>query len=419
MQTYCAEFIAKGGEKVEQLYIGIDVGSKKNAVFLMKPDGEKHSSFTVANNPEGAAKIIDSVVNAAEHLHVCSIRIGIEATSIYGNMLLYTLKESAKLKALHYDIYQLNPKQVSKFKGLYNDLQKNDYIDSFVIADRLRFGRFSQGAFNPDYRYSALQMLTRARFHAVKNLAREKQHFANYLYLKCCALAQEKPVSTNNNGFLAVMEKYSSVDELANANIEEIATLIREASQNHNHNPEALAIALKNAARASYHLPQTVSNSVHQAMAVTIASIRACESQIKTLEKAIEQQLAVIPNTIGSIPGIGKVYSAGIIAEIGDIKRFKNNAALAKYAGLVWSQHQSGEFEGQSTHLIKSGNHFLRYYLLEAANSVKRYVPEYRTFYERKFIEVNKFQHKRALALTARKLVRLIFRLQKDNRLYT
>lgn len=43
---------------------------------------------------------------------------------------------------------------------------------------------------------------------------------------------------------------------------------------------------------------------------------------------------------------------------------------------------------------------------------------EYRNFYNLKYKEVNRFQHKRALALTARKFVRLVFALLKDNRLY-
>ena len=153
-------------------------------------------------------------------------------------------------------------------------------------------------------------------------------------------------------------------------------------------------------------------------MSVSIASMRALESQIKVLEKAIEQQFEIIPNTLTSIPGIGKVYSAGIIAEIGDIHRFESQASVAKYAGLVWTQHQSGDFEAQNTRMIKSGNRYLRYYLLEAANSVRRCDPEFRRYYDLKFHEVNKFQHKRALALTARKLVRVVFRLLKDNRLY-
>ena len=69
--------------------------------------------------------------------------------------------------------------------------------------------------------------------------------------------------------------------------------------------------------------------------------------------------------------------------------------------------------------MIKSGNRFLRYYLLEAANSVRGCDPEFQRYYDLKYHEVNMGQHKRALALTARKLVRLVFRLLKGNRLYT
>ena len=145
---------------------------------------------------------------------------------------------------------------------------------------------------------------------------------------------------------------------------------------------------------------------------------RQLESQIRTLEKAIEKQFEIIPNTLISIPGIGKVYSAGIIAEIGDIRRFDGQASVAKYAGLVWTQHKSNEFESEDTRLIKSGNRYLRYYLLEAANSVRRCDSEFRRYYDLKLKEVNQFQHKRALALTARKLVRLIYRMLMDNRLY-
>src|SRR5699024_11776409 len=71
-----------------------------------------------------------------------------------------------------------------------------------------------------------------------------------------------------------------------------------------------LAKVIRTAARDSYRLPVTVNNSVNQAMAVSIASMRALEKQVKVLDKAIEQQFEIIPNTLTSIPGIGKVYSA-------------------------------------------------------------------------------------------------------------
>jgi acetyl-CoA C-acetyltransferase len=119
------------------------------------------------------------------------------------------------------------------------------------------------------------------------------------------------------------------------------------------------------------------------------------------------------------VMGLGPVFAAGLIAEIGDINRFDNQASLAKFSGLAWTRHQSGSFEAQNAKLIRSGNRYLRYYFIEAANSVRRCNSEYARFYNLKFKEVNKFQHKRALALTARKLVRLVFALLKSNRLYT
>lgn len=405
---------------MNQLFVGIDVSSKNNVAYLMKPDGSKHSSFSVQNNLGGAKLLSERIVSALGTMQLSNVAIGLEATSIYGDSLVYALREDGNLGRFGRKIHVLNPKQVKKFKDAYSDLPKNDLVDAFVIADHLRFGRTNREVYMDDYRYKALQTLTRARFDAVQNLTREKQRFSNYLFLKCSGLAQEKILSQNTSATtIALMEQFETVDELAYADLETLTAFIAKSGHGKFSDPAATAKAVQAAARGSYRLPKTVSDSVNQAMSVTVVAIRALESQIKTLDKAIKQQLEIIPNTLTSIPGIGKVYSAGIIAEIGDVNRFDSQASVAKYAGLVWTQHQSGNFEAERTHLIKSGNRYLRYYLLEAANSVRRCDSEFRRYYDLKFKEVNQFQHKRALALTARKLVRLLFRLLKDNRLYS
>ena len=93
--------------------------------------------------------------------------------------------------------------------------------------------------------------------------------------------------------------------------------------------------------------------------------------------------------------------------------------ALAKYAGLTWRVNQSGNYSADDTRMTKTGNKYLRYYLIEAANSVKNNIPEYKEFYKKKYGEVTTHQHKRALALTSRKLVRLIFGLLTKNQIYS
>ena len=408
----------RGGETMNPLFVGIDVSSKNNVTYLMKPDGSKHSSFSVQNNLGGAKLMSEKIVSALESMRLSDVVIGLEATSIYGDGLVCALREDGRLGQYQRKIHVLNPKQVKKFKDSYPDLPKNDWVDAFVIADHLRFGRIGKEVYMDDYRYKSLQTLTRARFDVVQNLTREKQHFANYLFLKCSGMAQDKDIANSSVTTIALMERFETVDELAYTDLDELTAFIGKSGRGRFADPEATAKAVQAAARGSYRLPKTVNDSVNQAMSVTIATMRALDGQIKILDKAIEQQFQIIPNTLTSIPGIGKVYSAGIIAEIGDIHRFNSQASVAKYAGLVWTQHQSGDFEAQHTKLIKSGNRYLRYYLLEAANSVRRCDSEFRRYYDLKFKEVNQFQHKRALALTARKLVRLVYRLLMDNRLY-
>ena len=401
------------------LYVGIDVSSKTNVVYLMLPDGDKHSSFSVANSQDGSAQLVKRILSALTSHSLDTVMIGMEATSVYGDNLVYFLREDATLLPFNRKIFVLNPKQVNKFKEAYNDLPKNDSVDSFVIADCLRFGRINKEVYIGDYRYKALQNLTRARYFAVCNLVKEKQRFMNVLFKKYSTMTQEKVFSdTFSTTALAVYDEFESAEALANMDLHELTAFIMERGKNRFPDPDSVAKAIQKAARSSYRLPKTVNDSVNQVLSISITSMKALESQIKEFDKAIAAQMKLLPNVLTSIPGIGPVYAAGIMAEIGDINRFENHAQLAKYAGLAWTQYQSGSFEAQTTRLIRSGNRFLKYYLCEAAFSLVRCDKEYSDFYHLKYKEVNRYQHKRALALTARKLVRLVFALLKDNRLY-
>lgn len=144
---------------------------------------------------------------------------------------------------------------------------------------------------------------------------------------------------------------------------------------------------------------------------------------MKAIDKAIERSIkGSDPNgytVLKSIPGIGLVWTAGILSEISDINAFHSSDALAQYAGLTWSRNQSGGFDADDRSTLKAGNSYLRYYLGEAANSVRRHIPEYQEYYARKYAEVTTHNHKRALALTSRKFVRLVFGLLAKNQLYT
>ncbi len=401
------------------LFVGIDVGSGDNVAYIMKPDGNKHSSFSVSNNQPGAEMLVDKVVAVLRQLCISNVTFGIESTSVYGTNLMYFLRETGKLSAFERKLHVLNPKQVRNFKKSYSDLPKNDFVDAYIIADSLRFGRITKHMYMGDYKYDALKSLTRARHQIVQELVREKQRFLNYLFLKFSGLKQEKIFSdTFGATSIAIIEHFESADELAYMNADELADFIRVHGKGKSKDVDSLVADLQKAARNSYCLPKEIADSVNQVLAISMSTIRLLQNQVKDYDKAIDKILSTIPNTLTSIKGIGPVYAAGIIAEIGDIARFSSQDSLAKYAGLVWTQNQSSNYVSEDTHLIKSGNHHLRYYLCEAANSLRKCDPEFRRYYNIKYNEVPKHRHKRALALTARKFVRLVYSLLKTNQLY-
>ena len=139
------------------------------------------------------------------------------------------------------------------------------------------------------------------------------------------------------------------------------------------------------------------------------------------MDKAIEKLVVVLPEyqCLTSIPGVGEVYAAGMIAEIVQIEKFEDQTKLAKYAGLSWKVKQPGNYQSEYTPLTKQVNRYFRYYLVEAANSVRRHLPEFKEFYWKKYKETPKHQHKQALVLTARKFTRLVDTLLRYHQLYT
>lgn len=342
-----------------------------------------------------------------------------EATSVYNIHPTLYFEQSSALSALDATVVTLNPKMTHRYSQLFDD-DKTDTIDAFHIADFLRIGRY-QVPVTRDEKHIALQRLTRERYHIVKQITDGKNHFLNNLYFRLNTLEAELPTSVFGNTMMTVLsgEKYT-LDEIAQMPLQTLTQDLNQLSHGRFGDPEAIAKALQKAIRSSYRLSKTVADSVDQVMAIYINQIRMLQKQLKALDKSITDLCAVIDGSQStqSIPGVGPVYSAGLLAEIGQIERFPSEASLASYAGLVWRRSQSGNGERQLTPRTHNGDQYLRYYLIEAANSVRAHDPTFARFYDKKYREVPKYQHRRACVMTARKLVRVIYALLKNHELY-
>ncbi len=399
--------------------VGLDVGVDAVAVCVLLPDGsEPVARWEIPNTQPGAQSLVRRLAELAEQQGIETLQLGMEATSLYWWPLACTLTTAEVLRPYQPQVYALNPKLIKSFRQTYGTVPKTDRPDAFVIADRIRLGRQLPPPFSVDWRYAPLQRMTRFRMHLAQTLAREKSYFVTFLFLRFSGYCQTKIFEDRFGATgCAVLEEFTT-EELAQASVETLATFVQTKGRGQFDHPEEVAAGLQQAAKDSYHLERQLADPLNLVLGTTMASIRSLQGQLKAVDRTIAQELAGVPQTISTIPGLGPVWTAGLIAEIGNIHRFRDDAALAQYAGLTWTVRESGRFQADDTQLTKTGNKYLRYYLVEAANSVREHCPEYTAYYQAKYAQTPKHPHKRALVLTARKLVRLLDALLRANTIY-
>ena len=160
----------------KQLVVGFDPHRKKNVVQVMDSQGQVlDRPFGVANQSTWGQRDLSGRLWRTPRLEgVEGIQISTEATGWYWFHFFRTLSEDPLLNQWPLELYLFNPRLTAKFKQSYGDLDKNDQIDAFVVADRFRFGRDLPVPFRYEQHHWALRFLTRHYFHVTHNLAREK-----------------------------------------------------------------------------------------------------------------------------------------------------------------------------------------------------------------------------------------------------
>ena len=404
---------------ITKLLTGIDSSQKNNQCCLLDDNGTVMKEIDVTNNVTGAHKLEAVLATYAQKLQVGELKVATEATSFYDFHILEFLSESESLAEHNLKLYRFNPRPVKAFKASLKLMNKTDPEDAYAIAEYLRFRGEKAEEYRASMDHLPLQRLTRFRWHLVQQLVRERNYFLSQLFLKFSAFGKGKPFSNTFGATAsAVIQEFMTPDAIVNASDEELVDFVVKHGKNRFSDPQEIVAKLKYVARESYRLRPALAENVHRILCLSLASIRALKASLQELNRTIHKQLGAFSITLTSIKGIGDVYAAGIFAEIGNINCFPSEAQVARFAGLAWKRHQSGNFQAQTTRLDKRSNAYLRYYLVEAADSLRRHNPEYKAYYRKKYAEVTKHQHKRALVMTARKLVRLVDTLLRTNRLY-
>jgi len=399
------------------LCIGADVHLDK-IVFCMvdKADGHAVSEhFCATNNLPGAQAAATTIAETAARLGFTRIEIGWEATGMLWIPFHRYLRCCPQLQPFEPQLVCFNPQLVTKFKdGLVLRRPKNDPLSALAIATRLRVGEIPLSYVPGDF-WQGLRRLTRYRFHLSCNLSREKMRFLSYVFLKCSDWQRVKCFSDVFGATSMALLTEFTVAELAEMTHDQLVELIRRRGRESFADPTGTARKVRQALSTSYPIDPQTDEKVTATLSAIWDHIRFIKRLMKRLDKRIAHIIDPVPNPIITVKGLGAVITAGILAEIVDVTRFPEHKHLAQYTGLTWEKRSSGNFVSQNTRLTKAGSKYLRYYLIMGANLLRQFNLEYKAFYWRKHGEVAKYQHKRALVLTARKLVRLVHALLTKN----
>ncbi|NVF11726.1 IS110 family transposase [Anaerococcus sp. AGMB00486] len=409
------------------LFVGIDVSARTNVCLAMDFNSNVLLKLNVPNNQTGADTLKAKLLDLIQRYDFKTTIVALESTSFYGMHISNFLSADEELIPHNVYVHPLNPKMISNYRKSFIGLGKTDLIDAYIIADFARVGRITTEPWKGP-QYLALQRLTRHRLHMAECITREKAYMVSNIFLKFSELAvlkeSDHPFSSNHTATAeAILTEMLSLEDLIRLSSEELIEFVCSHSKNRYLNPEEVCKLLKKAARDSYRLDKTLYEPLTVSIASSFNCIETYEREIKSINKAIEKTLKGLCSdaftVLQSIPGIGPIFASGILSEIGDIHAFHSADALAKYAGIYWNRHQSGAFEADNTSMVKAGNKYLRYYLIEATNSIRCHEPSFAAYYRKKYDESKTHNHKRALALTSRKTIRLIYSLLDKNQLYS
>jgi transposase len=290
--------------------------------------------FSFANTTDGGESLIAKL--SANIKSPSDVEIGMEATGHYW-LPLYSF-----LVDLGYAVHVINPIQTDGWrKGIEIRKRKTDKIDSFLIADLLRYGDFAETSL-ADENIMSLRNLSRFRHYLVSSIGDLKRKTV-------CVLDQTFPeyadvfsdiFGKTSSELLLHFQTADDFADISSKQLEDSLANIRQKSFAKNRLTHISEIAAK-----SFGL-KFCKDSLSLQLRLLIEQIRFIEAQVSDVETEIESILGKLNSPITTIPGIGAVTGATILSEIGDINRFSNPSKLVAFSGIDASVVQSGENSG-------------------------------------------------------------------------
>lgn len=337
-------------------FLGIDIAKTNHVASLINNTGDvviRAIKFT--NSNEGFNRLLTTIQDKLGDLS--NIEVAMEATGHYWLSLYATLTDNG------FNVSVYNPYQVKSYRGAYNNRkQKNDIIDSIIIADYLRvFG--SKESKLPEENLLSLKQLTRFRSNIVDNVSSLKVQviglldkvFPEYKKLFC---------DTFGTTSKQLLLNCQTPDDIIKISTTKLANLLSKHSKGKFNKDTALHI--KEVAKESFGIKFTTDACSFEIKQL-INQIIFLENQIDEVSIEIKELYNKLDSHLLSVPGVGVNLAPVILAEIGDINNFDKPSKLIAFAGTDPSENQSGNKLSSNDKTSKRGSPYLRHAIYTAS----------------------------------------------------
>ena len=371
--------------------VGIDVSKDKHDCFIVSSEGEVLADvFTIPNTMDGFHCLLQRIRDCTAPQD--KIKVGLEATGHYSYNLLGFLLDNGLAT------YVLNPLRTNLYrKSLSLRKTKTDRVDARTIASMLLSDAGLKPYTDTAYHNEELKSLTRYRFDKVKERAKLKSSVSRLVCILFPELEKLVP-SLHIASVYALLEEFPGAKQVAAAHLTRLKALLETASKGRY--KRDMALEIRDAARNSIGswMPAKSLELQH-----TIRLIRELDNEIAEIEEQIQSIM-------------DELHSAMILAEVGDFTRFDSPDKLLAYAGMSPSTYQSGQLKNCYPHMEKRGSRYLRYALYNATKYVCHWDPTFADYLAKKRAEGKHYNI--AISHAAKKLVRLIFAMEKSRQPY-
>ena len=334
--------------------VGIDVSKGKSTVAILSITGEViQEPFEIKHDKDGMIKLEEKLKNIPKE----DLKIVMEETGTYHLPILGYLLDK------DYFVVAENALKIKKYLDRGLRKAKTDKKDSLKLAEYACDNWYKLNKVREnDEIYDNLKFLSRRYLDNISIQTKEKINFSNLCDLLFPGFYQ----LLNENNFilgLEIFKVYYHPQIVTNKKQSQFVTEIDKLAKKLGHIGAGITLANKIYNLALNTISPRPNNNYAQLsveccvdeLILTIKSSNKIISKMDELSRELPEY-----EEISEIPGLGEKLTSRIIAEIGDIRRFKNAGSIIAYAGLDAPPYQSGQFEAKNRHISKRGSKYLR-----------------------------------------------------------